>query len=251
MPIIKKTNTFEKGTINLKHEVKDFIPHEEKRVEMPVPQAEFQISPEMQEINEQMLEDSRFEAEKIISDAHDEAAKIIEEANLRADEIRQKSVQEGIEKGIKQGEEQVTDTMSSALETLNEAVKERKKIIKDSEAELVRLAIKIAEHVIHKEVTVDKEIVMSIIADALGKMSDRENIIIRVSKEDAEYVKKFKDKIAGMMDGVKSISIIEDSFMEPGGCVIETNLGYVDARIATKISLIEQAMKKVEKPSDS
>ena len=48
-----------------------------------------------------------------------------------------------------------------------------------------------------------------------------------------------------MLDGVKSFSIIEDSNIEPGGCVIETNLGFIDARIATKLKSIEEALKKV------
>lgn len=254
MAIIKKTNTFEKGTINLKQKIRDVVPliePKEKITRRPIEEENLRASVEIKEMQEHILEDARFEAEKIISDAHDESSKIVEEANIRADEIRQKSVQEGIEKGLKEGQDQVSETMHSALETLNDAVKERKKIIKDSENELVRLALKIAEHVIRKEVTIDKEIVMNIIMEALGKMSERENIIIRVSKEDGEYVKKSKDKISGIMDGVKSISIIEDSFMEPGGCVIETNLGYVDAKISTKISLIEQAIKKVEKPIES
>ncbi|MEK7375983.1 MAG: FliH/SctL family protein, partial [Candidatus Margulisiibacteriota bacterium] len=73
-----------------------------------------------------------------------------------------------------------------------------------------------------------------------------ENIIIKVNREDAEQLKQNKEKIAGLVDGVKNLSIIEDSQIEPGGCIIETNLGYVDARISTKLSLIEQQMKRVE-----
>ena len=47
-----------------------------------------------------------------------------------------------------------------------------------------------------------------------------------------------------MLDGVKSLSIIEDSNIEPGGCIIETNLGFIDARISTKIKAIEEALEK-------
>ena len=87
---------------------------------------------------------------------------------------------------------------------------------------------------------------MNIITDSLSKISDRENIIIRINKDDAEYLKKNKDKISSLLDGVKNISILEDPNIESGGSVIETNLGYIDARISTRLSLIEQAMKKVE-----
>ena len=47
-----------------------------------------------------------------------------------------------------------------------------------------------------------------------------------------------------MLDGVRSFSIIEDANVEPGGCQIETNLGFVDARISTKLKSIEEAIQK-------
>jgi flagellar biosynthesis/type III secretory pathway protein FliH len=48
-----------------------------------------------------------------------------------------------------------------------------------------------------------------------------------------------------MLDGVKSFSILEDAGVEPGGCVIETNLGFIDAKISTKLKAIGEALKKV------
>jgi len=136
------------------------------------------------------------------------------------------------------------------METLNEAIKQRKRIIKDSENEIVRLSLKIAEQIIRSEVSVNKDVVMNIVAEAINRVSDRESVIVKVNKDDAEFIKNNKDKLSGIVDGVKNLSILEDSQVDPGGCVIETNLGFVDARISTKISLIEQAIGKAQE-SDS
>ena len=54
-----------------------------------------------------------------------------------------------------------------------------------------------------------------------------------------------------MLDGVKSFSILEDSGIEPGGCVIETNLGFIDAKISTKLKSIEEALRKVSTEEES
>ena len=149
------------------------------------------------------------------------------------------------EAGREEGRAESSSKIEESLETLNQAVKERKAIIKDSEQEILRLAIKVAEQIVRSEVSMHRDVCLNIVAEAIARVSDREQIIVRANREDAEYLKRYKDRLAGMLDGVKSFSIIEDSNVEPGGCVIETNLGFIDAKISTKIKSIEEALKKV------
>ncbi|MFA5113948.1 MAG: FliH/SctL family protein [Candidatus Margulisiibacteriota bacterium] len=173
--------------------------------------------------------------------AKSEAERIVDQALQEAEQIREGAREEGRH----EGRDEAAARIEEALETVNEAVKERKRIIKDSEAELLRLSLKIAEQIIRSEVSLHRDVSLNIVSEAIGRVSDREQIIVRVNREDAEYLKRYKDRLAGMLDGVKSFSIIEDSNIEPGGCVIETNLGFIDARIATKLRSIEEALQKV------
>ncbi len=175
-----------------------------------------------------------------LSEAELRAQQIIQSAQAQAESIKAKARQTGLEEGRRGAE----DKMREALETLNQAVKERKTIIKDAEAEILRIAIKAAEQIIRSEVSLHRDVCLNIVSDAINRVSDREQVIVRVNREDAEYIKKYKDKLAGIVDGIKSFSILEDSQIEPGGCVIETNLGYVDARISTKLHAIEDSLKK-------
>jgi len=173
--------------------------------------------------------------------AKSEAQALIERAQAEVEQIRGQAR----ESGRREGREEAAARVEEALALLNEAVKERKKIIKDSEGELLRLSLKIAEQIIRSEVSLHRDVSLNIVSEAIGRVSDREQIIVRVNREDAEYLKRYKDRLAGMIDGVKSFSIIEDANIEPGGCVIETNLGFIDARIATKLKAIEEALQKV------
>jgi flagellar assembly protein FliH len=45
--------------------------------------------------------------------------------------------------------------------------------------------------------------------------------------------------------GDASIDLLSDQSMRPGDCLIETPNGTVDARLATQIELIRQAVKNV------
>ena len=173
--------------------------------------------------------------------ATSEAQKIVEKALQEAQAVRD----EAREQGRREGREEAAARLEEALTTLNAAVKERKTIIKDAEGEILRLSLKIAEQIIRSEVSLHRDVSLNIVSEAIGRVSDREQIIVRVNREDAEYLKRYKDRLAGMLDGVKSFSIIEDGNVEPGGCVIETNLGFVDARISTKLKAIEEALQKV------
>jgi flagellar assembly protein FliH len=166
----------------------------------------------------------------------------VERARSEAERIREEARAEGRREGM----EEAASHIEEALTTLNQAVSERKKIINDAESEVLRLALKVAEQIIRSEVSLHRDVCLNIVSEAIGRVSDREQIIVKVNREDAEYLKRFKDRLAGMLDGVKSFSIIEDSNIEPGGCVIETNLGFIDARIATKLKSIEEAVNRVK-----
>ncbi len=237
MGIIKKDKLEDKGTLYLE-EGKVKIP------EAPVsrPREEVKIS----EDELPLLGPVRDKAHKILAQAEERGREVIERAKQEIERMKEAGYNEGLEAGKKEAEEKVAGEFSQALETLNQAVKERKKIIKDAESEILKLALKVAEQIIRSEVSLHRDVCMNIVSEAIGRVSDREQILIKVNREDVDQIKKYKDQISRLADGVKSLSIIEDSSVEPGGCVIETNLGYVDARISTKIKAIEDAFKKVE-----
>lgn len=173
--------------------------------------------------------------------ARTEAQKIIDEAVRQSEAIRREAQKAGQEAARAESAAHI----SEALETLNQAVKERKAIIRDAEQEVLTLSLKIAEQIIRSEVSLHRDVCLNIVAEAIARVSDREQIIVRANREDAEYLKRYKDRLAGMLDGVKSFSILEDTSIEPGGCIIETNLGFIDAKISTKLKSIEEALRKV------
>jgi len=175
-----------------------------------------------------------------LDETRKQADKIIEAAEAKADSICQQAMDEG----RTEGKAESATKMREALALMNEAVKEKKKIIDDASPEILRLAIKVAEQIIRSEVSLHRDVCLNIVAEAIARVSDREQIIVRVNREDSEFLKKYKDRLAGILDGVRSFSILEDQTVEPGGCVIETSLGFIDARIGTKLKSIEEALQK-------
>ena len=221
MGLIKKDRIQEKGTIIIEKAPEPAPPARRLERKPVIPQGP---------MTEEKVSRVKSEAERIISQAMQEADSIREEAK---------------EAGREEGRAEASNHIEEAMATLNQAVKERKTVIKDAEQEILRLALKVAEQIIRSEVSMHRDVCLNIVAEAIARVSDREQIIVRANREDAEYLKRYKDRLAGMLDGVKSFSILEDAGVEPGGCVIETNLGFIDAKISTKIKSIEEALKKL------
>jgi len=236
MGLIKKGRLIEKGVLYLEEQIP--------------PSSRMETSAnELQEI--ELPETFRAEElgmgkEELVDYAKGEAEHIVRKAMEEAGNIREHAKESGLEEARRIAEETASDKVKEALETLNQAVIERKKIIKDAENEVLRLALKVAEQIIKSEVSLHRDVSLNIVSDAISRVSDREQVIIKVNREDLENVKKYKDRIGSIVDGIKSLSIVEDNAVEPGGCVIETNLGYVDARISTKLAAIEEAFRKVK-----
>jgi flagellar assembly protein FliH len=43
-----------------------------------------------------------------------------------------------------------------------------------------------------------------------------------------------------MIENVKSVTVLEDATVDRGGCIIETDFGEIDARIAAQLKEIEE-----------
>ena len=194
----------------------------------------------------QLLGPVRDEADRILEEARSNAEDVIAEARREAERLQETSRSQGFARGEEMAKRELTSKSAEILEVLNGAVKQRRKIIGDAESEILRISLKAAEQIVKSEVSLHRDVCMNIIAEAINRVSDREQITIRVSHEDLENVKRMKDRIASLVDGVKTLSILEDASVDPGGAIIETNLGYVDARISTKLEALERAIHKVQ-----
>ncbi len=236
MGLIKKGLLTEKGVLYL----------EEQAPSAGTAQTVLDELPETELPETLRAEELGIKTEELVDFAKNEAEQIVKKAMEESEQIREHAKESGLEEARRVAEETASDKVKEALETLNQAVIERKKIIKDAEGEILRLSLKVAEQIIKSEVSLHRDVSLNIVSDAISRVSDREQVIVKVNREDLENIKKYKDRIGSIIDGIKSLSIVEDALVEPGGCVIETNLGYIDARISTKLSAIEEAFRKAK-----
>lgn len=216
----------------------------------PTPEEILQEAQEMREEAKDVVIRAKDDAGRIITEAQNKAKKLIEECKLYCQSIESTSGREGFElgkdEGRKAGFEEVANLVEETRRTLHQAFGERDRLMKSVEAEAAKLALKIAERIIGTEISMRPDIVLDMVSSTIEKVKDREHVIIYVHQEDLEYVKENAATFGRIVDGIKSFEIQADPRVDRGGCIIETNLGSVDARINTKLAAIETAFKDVE-----
>lgn len=194
------------------------------------------------------------EALKIKQQAEDEAARIVREAKEHADRIIEDSEKkieslegEAYESGFSKGNEEGFVAGSAEVERLvaqlhsiiNSAIARRNEIIEESETQIINLVLLIAVKVIKVISENQKNVVVNNVIQALRKLKTRGDVVVRVNLEDVKIASDRIQDFMRMVENVNSVTIVEDSTVDRGGCIIETDFGEIDARISSQLREIE------------
>ena len=116
-------------------------------------------------------------------------------------------------------------------------------IKKEIESEIVSLVLECSKKIVGKELKTSKATVVKVVKEALKPVSDHESITIFVSKEDFPTVEKQKASLKKQLEYTTSFSIQPRTDIDPGGCVIETEAGIINAQLDVLWKSLEIALK--------
>ncbi len=172
---------------------------------------------------------------------------MIKEAELKVSEIEhqayKKGYEAGREEGYKEGQAEVMRLVDRLGTIVSTAVDIRDDIIKSSEKLMTDMILMISRKVIKDEIVERREVVINNIKEAIQRVKDRDRIDIRVNFADLDMTTAHKDELIKMMDSLKKVNIYEDNRVDRGGCIIETDVGAIDARISTQLDAVEESIR--------
>ncbi|MDR2021117.1 MAG: flagellar assembly protein FliH [Treponema sp.] len=189
------------------------------------------------------------EAEKIIAEAKQQA-QAIETAARSAFEAERQEAEErgraaGREAGFSEGKAEVERLIQRTQTILERAQDKRAEILAETEQQIIDLVLLISRKVIKVISENQRNVVISNVVQALRKVKGRGNILIRVNMMDLKMTSDHTKEFIKLVEGAKSIQIIEDSTVDPGGCVIETDFGEIDARISSQLAELETKILEI------
>lgn len=187
--------------------------------------------------------------EKEMRGKEEEARQLMAKVQREVDDLKEGARKAGQQQGYQDGYNDGKAEMDRLIERLKiiiqAAIDKRKEIIEDSEEQIVRIILLMARKVVKHITDKDEKVVIENIKAALQKVQGKEQIVIRVNSKDLEMTTEHKEEFIAMIEDLKFIKILEDSRVDRGGCVIETDFGSIDARIATQLEEIEDKIRDI------
>lgn len=197
-----------------------------------------QAKQQAEEEKERLLEETRQEAEQMRRDAQNEV-----------DQIRKNAYNEGYEQGREEGfnngKPEVDRLIYQLHHIIDKTLEKRNEIIEESETQLINLVLLIAKKVVKVISENQKNVVINNVIQALRKLKSRGQVLIKVNLEDVELTTDHVKDFMRMVDNVQSVTVVEDSTVDKGGCIIETDFGEIDARISSQLHEIEEKINEM------
>jgi len=183
------------------------------------------------------------------------AHSMLEQTEEKAEQLKEQASEQGYEAGYKAGlaagreegrreaGERLAELLQVAERLVDETRAEKERLLAESEEEIVRLSLGIAEKIVKREVQTDSGVVRENFRRALAKINYRRGISVRIppgTKEDLQV-------LMYEMEGLKpeGVTFEEDPSLTPGGCVVENHMGHVDARVESQLESIEKAFADI------
>jgi len=189
------------------------------------------------------------EADQIIAAANEKAKEIEADAraafNVQRREAEDQGRAAGREAGFSEGKAEVERLIQRTQTVLERAQDKRSEILDQTEQEIISLVLLIARKVIKVISENQRNVIVSNVVQALRKVKGRGNILIRVNMVDLKLATEHLKDFITLVEGAKSLQVVEDSSIDEGGCVIETDFGEIDARIASQLTELETRILEV------
>jgi len=173
---------------------------------------------------------ARAEAERMLEEAAEFAEATRREAIEETAKLREQAYAEGMEKALTEFEQ-----------NLLEAAEIRERVWRETEKDLLRLAVRLAEKIIGRELKTDKKAVADIVAAALQNARQQEKLTVRVNPSDLSLIEEERERF--LPSGrARFIDFVADPRVSSGGCLIESEVGTIDARLETQLRVLKRAL---------
>jgi len=171
------------------------------------------------------------EANNIIESARQEGEKIIAEARA----VFEAEKKRGYEAGLEQGKGVIAERM---LQTVKKTID----YFASAEETLCTLVMSALRKIIGE--MDDRELILRVIRNGLALVRTQKQVVLKVSPADLDAVQREINTILADFPGIGFIDVIADSRLKKSDCILECDIGVIDAGLDTQLQAIKRSLLK-------
>ncbi len=176
-------------------------------------------------------------------------------SNDELEKVSKSEVDEAYKKGYEDAKREITENLNqihesellkqseefyNIISTFEETIS---KYHSDFHKLVINVSQKIAEKILKRELK-DKSIIEEVLNNSIHKIIGANEVVVKLHSLDFERLNK-NDKIKIMTQGMNHIKFEIDDNIDIGGCLIETEIGNLDAQINSQLNEISNALENI------
>ncbi|HET6266716.1 MAG TPA: type III secretion system stator protein SctL [Acidobacteriota bacterium] len=182
-----------------------------------------------------LIEGQVYDASQVAKDLVQKAEQQAEQILSKAMEERERIQGEARDQGYQEG-------LAQSTEWIVKAKDHYQRVAENSKNDLKILAVKIAEKIVGKALEMDPELINDIVSQAIRTLRQQKNVNIRCHEDDLGILKKNEKEFLELLGKSGVITFTVDSKIQRGGCMIESEIGVVDARLETQLKTLQKIL---------
>jgi flagellar assembly protein FliH len=171
-----------------------------------------------------------------------DAATAEERLAALAAEAERRGFEDGLARGLAEARARAGDALHAVAAAEQAVTSLRDAYLAEAEAAAVDLAFRIAEKVIGAAVASDPTVILDVVSGALLRTTDRDHLVLEVNPRDFELVRDAAAELAARLGGIGRMEVVSERRVDPGGCVVRTVEGEIDARISGQLERVRQIL---------
>jgi flagellar assembly protein FliH len=149
-----------------------------------------------------------------------------------------KGYEQGERAGAEAGAKRAEAMLRRLAETIQELAEVRRSMVRQTERQMVQLALAIAKRIVRREVALDSDLTVTMARVALDRLGDSTSVTIRLNPDDFEATCRQRE---AMLAG-SHVTVTPDASVSRGGCLVQSDFGYVDASVDAQFQELARAL---------
>tara|TARA_B100000427_G_scaffold168502_2_gene140056 strand:- start:4219 stop:5376 length:1158 start_codon:yes stop_codon:yes gene_type:complete len=165
-------------------------------------------------------------------------------------ELRASAKQEGYQDGYEEGKGLFQDYSEQLLASINDLGKNKREDIIKKRDFIIELSLSVAEHIVCQQIQKDDAIFDRLFLETIEKITEKDYVVITINPDDKPLLDSLREKFEDKFKDIQRLDVRTDNKMISGGCTIDTNLGFIDATVTSKLAILKKAIDEFHEKED-